>query len=144
MSTIQLKRLRKNAIEPTYGSEGSSAFDLYAAEEVSLKPNATKLVPLGYAMGLEKGYEVVIRPRSGMSLKTGLRVANAPGTIDSDFTGEINIIMHNTSNIDTKLIKVGDRIAQGVLQRTNKVHFVFVNQLSITDRGDSGFGSTGT
>ena len=142
MSSIQLKRLRDSALEPTYGSDGAAAFDLYAAEEVSIKPNETKVVPLGYAMGIENGYEVVIRPRSGLSLKTGLRIANAPGTIDSDYTGEVGIIMHNTSE-DNKLIRIGDRIAQGVLQRVQRVHFVFVAQLSPTERGDGGFGSTG-
>lgn len=142
MSSIQLKRIRETAVEPTYGSEFAAAFDLYAAEDVSLKPNETKVIPLGYAMGIENGYEVIIRPRSGMSLKTGLRIANAPGTIDSDYTGEVGVIIHNTSN-EKKLIKVGDRVAQGVLQRVQRVHFVFVNQLSPTDRGDGGMGSTG-
>ena len=142
MSSIQLKRMRDSAVEPTYGSDGAAAFDLYAAEEVILKPNETKVVPLGYAMGIESGYEVILRPRSGLSLKTGLRVANAPATIDSDYTGEVGVIMHNTST-DKRVIAIGDRIAQGVLQRTQKVHFVFVSQLSPTERGDGGFGSTG-
>ena len=142
MSAIQLKRMRDSAVEPTYGSDGAAAFDLYAAADISLKPNETKVVPLGYAMGIEIGYEVVIRPRSGLTLKTGLRVANAPGTIDSDYTGEVGVIMHNTST-NKVLIKTGDRIAQGVIQRTIRVHFVFVTQLSPTDRGDGGFGSTG-
>jgi len=142
MSAVQLKRMRDEAVEPTYGSEEAGAFDLYAAAEVLLKPGETKVVPLGYAMGIEKGYEVLIRPRSGLSLKTGLRVANAPGTVDSDYTGEVGVIMHNTSS-DKRLIKVGDRVAQGVVQRTHRVHFVFVSQLTPTDRGDGGFGSTG-
>jgi dUTP pyrophosphatase len=142
MSSIQLKRMRDSAVEPTYGSEGAAAFDLYAAEEVSLKPNETKVVPLGYAMGIESGYEVIIRPRSGIALKTGLRIANSPGTIDSDYTGEVGVIMHNTSD-SKRVIAVGDRIAQGILQRTNRVHFVFVTQLSPTERGDGGMGSTG-
>jgi dUTP pyrophosphatase len=142
MPTIQLKRLRSEATEPTYGSDGAAAFDLYAAVEVRIAPGETKVVALGYAMGIEANYEVIIRPRSGMSLKTGLRVANAPGTIDSDYTGEVGVILHNTSD-EKKLIKIGDRIAQGVIQRTNKAHFIFVEQLSPTDRGGDGFGSTG-
>ena len=142
MPTIQLKRLRSEAKEPTYGSEGAGAFDLYAAAEIRIGIGETKIVPLGYAMGIEANYEVLIRPRSGMSLKTGLRVANAPGTIDSDYTGEVGVILHNTSD-EKKLIKIGDRIAQGVIQRTNKAHFIFVEQLSPTDRGGDGFGSTG-
>ena len=143
MSSIQLKRIRVTAVEPTYGSDGAAAFDLYAAEEITIKPNETKVVPLGFAMGIQDGYEVVIRPRSGLSLKSGLRIANSPGTIDSDYTGEVGIIIHNTSS-DKKIIQIGDRIAQGVLQRTNRVHFVFVEQLSPTNRGDDGFGSTGS
>jgi dUTP pyrophosphatase len=143
MASIQLKRMREEAVEPTYGSDGAAAFDLYAALEVRLGPGETKVVPLGYAMGIEDNYEVVIRPRSGMSLKTGLRVANAPGTIDSDYTGEVGVIIHNTSN-EKKMIKIGDRIAQGVIQRTNRAHFTFVEKLSPTFRGDGGFGSTGS
>ena len=141
MGNIQLKRLRATAVEPTYGSEQAAAFDLYAAEEVIFKPNETKIVPLGYAMGIQDGHEVIIRPRSGLSLKSGLRIANSPGTIDSDYTGEIGVIMHNTSE-DKRIIQIGDRIAQGVLQRTQKVHFVFVDQISPTERGEKGFGST--
>lgn len=143
MGAVQLKRLRDDAKEPTYGSEGAAAFDVYAAVETSIKAGETKIVPLGYAMGIEVGYEIVLRPRSGMSLKTGLRMANAPATIDSDFRGEVGIILHNTSS-ERKLIRVGDRIAQGVLQKTNKVYFTFVTQLNPTNRGEAGFGSTGS
>jgi len=139
---LQLKRMRDEAKMPEYGSDGAACFDLYAAQEVSIPAGETKVVPLGFAIGVPEGWEMTIRPRSGMSLKTGLRIANAPGTIDSDFRGEVGVIMWNTSG-DKKLIRAGDRIAQGSVHRVEKTHFTFVEQLSPTDRDKGGFGSTG-
>jgi len=140
---IQLKRLRESAIMPTYGSEGAGCFDLYASEDIDVRSGETKKVPLGFAMGIPAGYEVVIRPRSGMSLKTKVRLSNSPGTIDCDYRGEIMIIV---DNIGDKMyqVKAGDRIAQGKMQRFERSNFVFVESLSPTDRGEGGMGSTGT
>ena len=142
MPSVQLKRLRKTAVVPTYAHYDDAGFDLYAADEVEIGAGETKLIPLGYAMGIPEGWLVSIRPRSGMSLKTGLRVANSPGTIDSGFQNEVNVILHNTSN-EKKVIMVGDRIAQGILERVNKASFTFVEQFSPSDRGQEGLGSTG-
>ncbi len=140
---IQLKRMRDDARMPEYGSDGAACFDLYAAQEVKIGPDETKLVPLGFAVGIPDGWEMRIRPRSGMSLKTGLRVANAPGTIDSDYRGEVSVILHNTTGA-VKLINVGDRVAQGSCHRVEKTYFTFVQELSPTDRDKGGFGSTGS
>ncbi len=142
MPAIQLKRLRESAVEPTYSHIDDAGFDLYAASEVVIKPNETKLVPLGYAMGIPRGWLISIKPRSGMSLKTGLRVANSPGTIDSGYQNEVNVIMHNTSD-ERRTIQVGDRVAQGMLERVNKAEFTFVEHFSPSDRGMDGLGSTG-
>lgn len=139
---LQLLRIKKEAKTPTYGSEGSACFDLYAAEEVAIKPGETKLIPLGYAMGIPEGWEVMIRPRSGMSLKTGLRMPNSPGTIDSDYRGEVTVILHNTSS-ENRVIQIGDRIAQASPRRVEKTSFAFVDFLSPTDRDSGGLGSTG-
>jgi dUTP pyrophosphatase len=139
---IQLKKLRDSATTPTYGSEEAACFDLYAAEDVDIRIGETRKIPLGFAMGINKGYEVVIRPRSGMSLKTSIRIANSPGTIDSDYKGEIMIILQNTGE-KMYSVKVGDRIAQGKHQRVEKTNFVFVESLSPSRRNDNAFGSTG-
>ncbi len=139
---LQLKRLRETATTPTYGSSGAACFDVYAAKEVTIKPGETKLIPLGYAMGIPDGWEVNLRPRSGMSLKTGLRMANSPGTIDCDYRGEVSVILHNTSS-ENRTVQIGDRIAQGSPRRVEKTHFIFVQDLGPTDRDGGGYGSTG-
>lgn len=140
---LQLKRMRKTAVLPTYGSEGAACFDLYAAEDVTIRSGDTRSVPLGFAMEIQDSHEVIIRPRSGMSVKTGIRIANSPGTIDSDYRGEVAIILDNTGD---KLyeVKIGDRIAQGKMQRVERTNFVFIHDMSPTKRGDGGFGSTGS
>ena len=140
---IQLKRMRDDAKMPEYGSEGAACFDFYAATEVTFKPGETKIVPLGFAVGIQDGWEMTIRPRSGMSLKTDLRIANAPGTIDSDYRGEVGVIITNHGGSKAS-IQVGDRIAQGTVKRVEKTYFTFVEQLSPSDRGSGGFGSTGS
>ena len=140
---IQLKRLRKEAKMPEYGSEGAACFDFYAAAETTIKPGETKVVPLGYAVSIRDGWEMNIRPRSGMCLKTDLRIANSPGTIDSDYRGEVGVIMTNIGKSDKLVVMVGDRIAQGTVQRVEKTNVTFVEQLSPSKRGEGGFGSTG-
>lgn len=139
---LQLLRMRESAVMPTYGHDGDACFDVYAAVEVIIAPGETRIVPLGYAMGIPDGWEVNLRPRSGMSLKTGLRVANSPATIDSGFTGEVSVILHNTSE-EERVIHIGDRIAQGSPRRVEKTQFTFVSQLSPTSRDGGAFGSTG-
>ncbi|MDQ2086350.1 dUTP diphosphatase [Herbivorax sp. ANBcel31] len=156
---IYLEVCREDAIVPTYANEGDSGMDVYAAEDVLIEPGQTAIVPTGIKMAIPKGYEIQVRPRSGISYKTPLRISNSPGTIDSGYRDELGIIMSNTSEktehsvieIDSKenkkgiyKIKKGDRIAQIVLQVVPRIKFTRVNSVKEigTNRG-GGFGSTG-
>ena len=140
---VKVKRLHPDAVIPKYATPGAAGFDLVAVEDVFIAPRETKLVPTGIAVEIPWGYEMQIRPRSGFSLKTPLRIANAPGTVDSDFRGEVKIIATNTSENKGFYIKKGDRIAQGVIAPVMRAIFEEVDELSETDRGLGGFGSTG-
>jgi dUTP pyrophosphatase len=113
------------------------------SEPVILKPLQRALIPTGLFIELPDGYEAQIRPRSGLALKKGLSLLNSPGTIDSDYRGELKIIMINLSN-ETTIINTGERIAQMVIAKYEKVAFTEVDELTDTDRGAGGFGHTGT
>lgn len=129
---------------PEYAREGDAGMDVRAAETVVIAPGKTVLVPTGLKVAIPDGYEIQVRPRSGLSLKTPLRVANAPGTIDAGYRDEVCIIMQNTS-LDTDItINKGDRVAQFVLQEVPKICFKPVDNVKAigSDRG-GGFGSTG-
>jgi dUTP pyrophosphatase len=144
--TVKVKRL--NAIKdipiPVYESQGSSGMDIRAAvkEDVLLKPGDIKLIPTGLAVSVPPGYEAQIRPRSGLALHHGIGMVNSPGTIDSDYRGEIGIIMINWG-MGPFVIKSGDRIAQMVFSRVYRADLVEVNDLDATSRGYGGFGHTG-
>ena len=148
---IKIKKLHNDAIVPKYQTSGSSGFDLHSIEDINIEPRMTALIKTGFCMSIPEGYEMQIRPRSGLSLKSKLRIANSPGTVDSDYTGEIAIIIDNIksedytnpSGLDIIKIKKGDRIAQGVIVPIIRAIFEEVNELPKTDRGTSGFGSTG-
>lgn len=129
---------------PTYATEGSSGIDLmaYIDEDVKLKPLERKIIPTGIYISIPKGYEVQIRPRSGLSIKHGISLVNAVGTIDSDYRGEIGLPMINLSN-EEYTIKSGDRIAQMILARYEKIEFREVESLDSTERNDGGFGHSG-
>lgn len=141
---IRIKKTEDRAQIPAYQSEGAAGFDFHSIDSITIPANGTVKVRTGIAMEIPQGYELQIRPRSGMSAKTKIRVANAPGTIDSDFRGEILIILDNISQnqADSFRVNEGDRIAQGVLQKVNQAEFEVVNSLSETERGEGGFGST--
>ena len=142
---MQLKIVNKSQNEiPTYATAGAAGFDLRAnlEESVTLKPGAVKLIKTGLYMQIPEGYEGQIRPRSGLALKRGLTVLNAPGTVDSDYTGEVGVILINHSDVD-QVIETGERVAQMVIAKYEKVEFVSVETLDATDRGEGGFGSTG-
>ena len=141
--SIKFKKLVPEAILPTYESEGASGFDLYVSEEIVSPPNRTILVKTGLAVEIPMGYEMQIRPRSGTSLKTGLMVKNSPGTIDSDYRGEIGILIYNTGERYGHCINRGDRIAQGVIVPVIRASIEEVEELDTSVRGASGFGSTG-
>lgn len=150
---IRIKKLHVDAVIPKYATPGSSGFDLVAIEDVYLRPGETKLVKTGLSVDVGAGYELQVRPRSGLSLKTYLRVANAPGTVDSDYRGEVCVIItHSGQRPDVfgnghfsgdETIKKGDRIAQGVVVAVEQAEIEVVESLEDTARGAGGFGSTG-
>ena len=129
---------------PSYATAGSAGMDLKANTDVpvSLKPMERYLFPTGMHIQLPEGYEAQIRPRSGLAAKYGITVTNCVGTIDSDYTGEIKVSLINLST-DTVVIYPGDRIAQMVVAKYEKVNWEEVASLDETERGDGGFGSTG-
>ena len=154
---LQIKKLHPDAVIPKYQTKGASGFDLHALEDVSIEPGQTKLVKTGLSVAVQEGFELQVRPRSGVSLKTPLRVANAPGTVDSDYRGEVCVIVTNTQTTFPGLsagvpvgvdlsqhIKKGDRIAQGVICPVVQAEIEEVSQLDETVRGANGFGSTGS
>lgn len=139
---ILVKKVDRLATIPKYSHDGDAGFDLCSVDAVEIQPGETKVISTGLKMEIPRGYEVQIRPRSGMSLNTSLRITNSPGTIDSPYRGVIGIIMQNTGN-KTLHINVGDRIAQGVLSKVPRAGFIEVEELSDTVRGEGGFGHTG-
>jgi|TARA_X000000950_G_C13748896_1_gene591794 dUTP pyrophosphatase len=143
---ILIKKVSTNPLFklPKYESNGAAGMDLSADidAEVELKPLERFLFPTGIAISLPKDLEAQIRPRSGLAIKNGITLLNTPGTVDSDYRGEIKVILVNISN-DKYTIKPGDRIAQMVLSQFVQGQFELVENLDETDRGSSGFGSTG-
>ena len=144
-NTVLIKKLNNNSFDlPKYQTEGSVGMDLSAfiENDILIKPNERELIPTGIALSLPQNIEGQVRPRSGLSLKYGITVLNSPGTIDSDYRGEIKVILINHGNEDF-LIKKNDRIAQLVFHEIVKVSFKEVNNLDQTSRDQKGFGSTG-
>lgn len=140
---IDVKKIHPDAVVPTYAKEGDAGFDLYYAyEDTILFPDAKDVFGTGWKMAIPEGWEIQIRPRSGLSIKTDLSIVNSPGTIDSGYRGEIGIIIKNIGEKEYK-IKKGDRIAQGVLKRAPQGIFNVVNELPDSERGEGGFGSSG-
>lgn len=139
---VKVKKLRPDAVIPEYHRIGDAGFDLHAAEDVLIWPQSVKIVPTGLAMEIPYGLEMQIRLRSGASLHKSIILANAPGTVDSGYRGEIGIIVRNVSS-EYVAIKKGERIAQGVLSPVAHASFTEVEELSDSERGSGGFGSTG-
>jgi len=141
---IKIKKIDKNIITPKYQTFSSSGLDLHAyiKEEMILKPLERALVPTGIFIEIPEGYEAQIRPRSGLAAKYGITCLNTPGTIDSDYRGEIKVILINLSNKEF-IIKNGMRIAQIVFSKVEKVEWEFVNEINLTGRNHGGFGHTG-
>ncbi|MEJ5306802.1 MAG: dUTP diphosphatase [candidate division WOR-3 bacterium] len=133
--------ITENGFLPKYMTEGSSGADLFASEEVCIEPFDVSLIPTGIRVEIPSGYEIQIRPRSGYSLKNKILILNSPGTIDSDYRGEIKIIMFNL-NRERFCVKKGERIAQMVLSKVEKANFI-EGKINSTKRGDGGFGHTG-
>ncbi len=139
---IQIKKLREDAIIPSYRHEGDAGFDLHVVENVTVPAGGVKILPTGLALALPDGFEMQVRLRSGAALQTPLILPNAPATIDAGYRGEIGIIVRNVGQEDFTVQK-GDRIAQGVLARVSKAAFAETTQLPDSSRGDGGYGSTG-
>jgi dUTP pyrophosphatase len=133
--------------EPSYATNGSSGFDLRASEGFTIKSSEIKIVPTGLYFDIPDGFEIQVRPRSGLAAKYGITVLNSPGTIDADYTGEIKVILVNHGE-NTQSFEAGERIAQAVI--ANVVAFNIINLQRVnyinkeTERGGGGFGSTGT
>ncbi len=139
---IKIKKLNKKAIIPAYQTKEAAGFDLHSIEDVVINPGERKLIGTGLAFEIEFGYEVQIRPRSGLAYKHGITVLNTPGTIDSDYRGEIKVLLINHGSEPFE-IKKGERIAQAVIAPVIQAEIVEVEELSDTERGSGGFGSTG-
>ena len=146
MTILRIKKLEngKDLPLPKYETQGSAGMDLLAAidEPIVLKSGEVKLVKTGIAIALEKGFEAQVRPRSGLALKNGITVLNSPGTIDSDYRGEVCAILINHSKIDFTITR-GMRIAQIVIAKHEQAKIEEVENLDETTRGAGGFGSTG-
>jgi len=145
MTKIQIKKLSTEVLTPKYETSGSSGMDIaaYIRQDIIINPGEKALIPTGFSLSVPQGYEVQIRPRSGLAAKKGVTVLNTPGTIDSDYRGEIKVILINLSK-DVFYVKSGERIAQIVVCPVKQVVVEEVNELSETNRGVGGFGSTGT
>lgn len=142
---VKIKRL-KDVVLPKYAREFDAGFDLVAAEDTIIWPGETKVVPTGLAFEIPPGYEFQVRPRSGMTRDTKLRVVL--GTVDSGFRGEIGVLVDNIevpkeTSLQAHVIERGTRIAQGVIAPVETAHFVEVDELSESERGKNGFGSSG-
>ena len=144
MVKVLLKKLDSSVELPSYKTDGASGMDLMAfiKEPINLKPYTSCLVPTGISVAFSDGFEIQIRPRSGLAAKNSISVLNTPGTIDSDYRGEIKVILFNHGNNDF-LINNKDRIAQMVLTPVVKMELEETDDLPNTVRGDGGFGSTG-
>jgi len=144
MVKILVKKFNKNIKLPSYKTSGASGMDLVAfiKKKIAINPGNRVIIPTGIFLVIPKNYEIQIRPRSGLAAKKGISVLNTPGTIDSDYRGEIKIILINLSK-KPFIVKSGDRIAQMILCPVARIKFKEVKNLSKTVRGKAGFGSTG-
>ncbi|MXP26640.1 dUTP diphosphatase [Altererythrobacter indicus] len=141
---VRIKRLEhgEGLAMPAYATNGAAGMDVHSAEDLTLASGKTHAVATGFALAIPEGYEIQVRPRSGLALKNAVTVPNSPGTIDSDYRGELKIIMinHGTEAFE---IKRGDRVAQLLLAPVTRAVWEEVSELDDTERGTDGFGSTG-
>ena len=143
--TIEVELVHDDAVFPKYAYESDSGFDLHSTQDLTIGPFGRILVPTGIKVSFQEGYEIQVRPKSGLAIKQGLTVLNTPGTVDQGYTGEIQVIVFNTNNY-TVMIPKGMKVGQAVLCPVingKYVRFEKVDTLGEKDRGDNGFGSTG-
>lgn len=145
MTKLLIKRFSKNVIIPKYETSGSSGMDIaaYIKENIEINPNEKAIVPTGFSLSIPKGFEIQIRPRSGLAAKNDISVLNTPGTIDADYRGEIKVILINLGK-KKFIVENGLRVAQMIMCPVVQAKIEEVEELSSTDRGSGGFGSTGT
>ena len=145
MSELQIRIINTSPnLLPEYATEGSSGMDLraFVESDITLEPMERKLIPTGLFIEIPLGYEAQVRPRSGLALKQGITCLNTPGTIDSDYRGEIKILLINLSD-EKQVIKNSDRVAQLVISKVEKARLLLVQQLEDSERAAGGFGHTG-
>ena len=145
MKKIQVKVVREEGVTlPKYVTEGSAGLDVRAniKEPIVLKSLERVLIPTGLKVAIPEGYEIQVRPRSGLAIKHGITMLNSPGTVDSDYRGELKVIAVNLSN-ESYTIEPNERIAQLVLNKVEQIDFIEVAELDETERGEGGFGHTG-
>ncbi|MAT82062.1 MAG: dUTP diphosphatase [Phycisphaerae bacterium] len=142
---IQIKKLSPLARLPEYATAGASGMDVHAAIEdsITIPPRSIRMIPLGFAMAIPVGWEAQVRPRSGLASRHGVSLPNTPGTIDADYRGELKVPLINLGD-DAFIVEPGMRIAQMVITQVEQCRLVEVEDLDETDRGEGGFGSTGT
>lgn len=140
---LPMRRLHPDAVLPAYAHPGDAGLDLVSVETVTLAPGERHPVATGWAMAIAPGWVGLVHPRSGLALRHGLTVANAPGTIDAGYRGELKVILVNLG-AEPVTVSAGERVAQLVLQRVGAARVEEVDDLDDTSRGDGGFGSTGT
>lgn len=138
---VKIQLINEDAKLPEYAHDSDAGADIFAVEETVIPPHQTAIIKTGIKVAIPAGYEIQIRPRSGLSFKTPLRIANAPGTIDANYRGEVGVIMTNTGNL-TQTIAKHDKIAQMVIAPVPMIIWETVDSLDETDRGEGGFGST--
>jgi dUTP pyrophosphatase len=140
---LQVRRLDPEVPLPTYAHAGDAGLDLAAAADVELQPGARAAVPTGLAVAISAGWVGLVHPRSGLARRHGITVANAPGTIDAGYRGEVQVLLVNLGD-EPVTLRRGERVAQLLLQRVGTARVVEVDDLDATTRGDGGFGSTGS
>ena len=143
MINLAIKKLSKNAVVPQNAYRGDAGYDLVSTDKHCLKPFERTLIGTGIAIAIPEGYAGFVVPRSGLAIKQGLSVVNAPGLIDSNYRGEIKVIAINLDKDNSITINPGDRIAQLVIQKVEDVSFIEVDSLDCSERGTGGFGSSG-
>ena len=144
---IRINRISSSTIDvslPAYATDGSAGMDIFSAVDhpVPVQPGETVLVPTGFSIELPQGFEAQIRPRSGLAIKHSIGIMNAPGTIDSDYRGEVKVILTNFGKKEF-IVNRGDRIAQMIISRYERIEWELSDSLNNTGRGAGGFGSTG-
>lgn len=140
--TVRFRLLDPSAKLPTYAHPGDAGMDVCSIEDVVIDPGARRLVKTGFAMEIPDGFEAQVRPRSGLAVKSGITVLNTPGTIDSGYRGEVGVILINLSDVPFRVEK-GMKIAQMVIAKFERAEVEAVGELSSSERGTGGFGSTG-